>query len=77
MSTSLSHYELGRRFWHQQDYQRSLDAVEQVVALKLFAYEDPAAQELWQKHLILPGYIGLGFRVSSYQSHPHPTVSRV
>ena len=57
MSTSLSHYELGRRFWHQQDYQRSLDAVEQAIALKLFAYDDEATQELWQKHLILPGFM--------------------
>ena len=36
---SLSNYELGRRFWHQQDYQRSLEAVEHSIALKLFPYQ--------------------------------------
>jgi len=36
--SSLSNYELGRRFWHQQDYQRSLEAVEQSIAAKLFPY---------------------------------------
>ena len=37
--SSLSHYELGRRFWHDKNYQRSLDAVEVAVALKLFPYQ--------------------------------------
>ncbi len=36
---SLSNYKLGRRFWHQQDYQRSLEAVEQSIAVKLFPYK--------------------------------------
>lgn len=36
---SLSNYELGRRFWQQQDYQKSLEVVEWSIAYKLFPYE--------------------------------------
>jgi hypothetical protein len=36
---SLSLYELARRFWQQQDYERSLFSVEQSIALKLYPYQ--------------------------------------
>ena len=49
--SSLSNYELGRRFWHQQDYQRSLEAVEQSIVVKLFQYEVP---EMPRKCIQLP-----------------------
>ncbi len=47
--SSLSLYELSRRFWQQQDYERSLVAVEQSVALKLFPLpHQPEQQQRWQ-----------------------------
>lgn len=57
ISSSLTLYELGRRFWQHQDYERSLVAVEQAISLKLFPYEDRAQLERWQRGLLSPGYM--------------------
>lgn len=57
ISSSLTLYELGRRFWQHQDYERSLVAVEQAVALKLFPYKDGTQLERWQRGLLTPGYL--------------------
>lgn len=55
--SSLSLYELARRFWQQQDYERSLVAVEQSIALKLFPYTDMKLLTRWQQSLVTPGYL--------------------
>lgn len=57
ISSSLTLYELGRRFWQHQDYERSLVAVEQAISLKLFPYKDSIQLERWQRGLLSPGYM--------------------
>jgi hypothetical protein len=50
--SSLSLYELAKRFWQQEEYERALVAVEQSIALKLFPYADAGLLERWQRSLV-------------------------
>ena len=52
--SSLSMYELARRFWQQHDFERALVAAEQSVALKLFPYHSGELQAQWQRSLVSP-----------------------
>lgn len=52
---SLSLYELARRFWQQHDYDRTILAIEQALAHKLFPYTDAEMLERWQRRLVRPG----------------------
>ena len=55
--SSLSLYELARRFWQQRDYERSLVAVEQSIYHKLFPYQEPRLLGRWVKSLVSPGAV--------------------
>eukprot|EP00983_Pelagomonas_calceolata_P048236 1140973-Pelagomonas_calceolata.AAC.4 len=52
LTSAVSLYELGRRFWQQQDYERALVAVEQALSLKLFPSHEPHMLKRWQQALV-------------------------
>lgn len=52
LSSAVSLYELGRRFWQQQDYERALVAIEQALSLKLFPSHEPTMLTRWQQLLV-------------------------
>ncbi|KAG1675040.1 hypothetical protein FOA52_002697 [Chlamydomonas sp. UWO 241] len=54
MVASLSLYELGRRLWQEQAYERSVLNVERSLAYKLFPYTDRSRNLLWLRALASP-----------------------
>jgi len=52
LTSSVSLYELARRFWQQQDYERALVAIEQSLSLKLFPSSEPNMLSRWQQTLV-------------------------
>lgn len=55
--SSLSLFELARRLWSQEEYQRAIIALQQSLALKLFAYQEGVKLERWQQALLMPSTV--------------------
>ncbi|GBF88170.1 hypothetical protein Rsub_00882 [Raphidocelis subcapitata] len=55
MLSSVSLYEIARHAYQQAQHDEAIIALEESLALRLFAYADQATLDRWQQGLVLPG----------------------
>ncbi len=53
--SSASLYEIARHSYQQREYDEAIIALEEALALRLFAYTEQAQLDRWQQGLVLPG----------------------
>ncbi len=58
--TSASLYDMAKHAYDQQDYDEAIIALEESLALRLFAYQEDGLLVRWQQGLVAPGELCWG-----------------